>query len=87
MVEIQCVAAHPRPEKKAKTAHKLGVLEKVLRWIRRGPSSQAGPKSAGQVVYCIHGCLAVHNMKFYERYERLAGKIVPFRLFGFGVKT
>lgn len=32
------------PEKKAKTANKLGVLEKVLRWFRRGPSSQAKEK-------------------------------------------
>lgn len=32
------------PEKKVKTANKLGVLEKVLRWFRRGPSSQAKEK-------------------------------------------
>lgn len=74
MMEIQCVAANPRPEKKAKTANKLGVLEKVLRWFRRGPSSQAGPKSAGcSLRSWLFSCS-------YERCERLEGKIVSLRL-------
>ena len=69
MMEIQCVAAHPRPEKKAKTANKLGVLEKVLRWFRRGPSSQAGPKRAGcSLRSWLFSCS-------YERCERLEGKL------------